>query len=619
MKKADSIRLEKRLLPGICGIIFLIAVNAVRGVKKVPLSGENRFTPCTRPGMNRSAAPAEEKPVEVYEFSIGNDNDEMFVLASNDNRVGTILAVAEGSLEGTSEEFTELIHAYLQDYVNLVIFEYNSITDEEMTDVLKKTDQELPEDARAVFTSLFNEGFTYHKSVNDFTAVKEPLLTTAWGQGSKGISVAGGYAYNNYVKYSRRDQSGNISLDLVTGCVPTAIAQIVTYHGFMNYYKSLVYNYKPAAFNQNALNISFLGIWNGGEYNFSALKTYKYIKNSYSIPGSGTEADPFELSKGLWSEGTLSAGSAEHWYKFSVVAGRTYSVWWNDRYQGNGAYSGDIAVSARYMNQPMYYFGGTDTGVDSGWNVPQSFTASSSGYAYVRVIPYNRSGTYTGSYGITYTDDYQRPGNTINKTVTAEITGNVGALMYHIGLLAKAKYTSEGTFASFNDAKSAFEYMGYTVTHYNDYFPTFQGGTIDDLGFSVYADVNTLPHVKGALNNNNPVYAAGYRLDPIGGKKGHAWVIDGLGNMSYYCEYFTDEGYPLNSYGVFGVNIPIRNYTMVHCNMGWNGTANGWYIYGMFDTTRMLDFSLEGYENIPDSRNYDYSINTGIIVLQKPW
>lgn len=60
-----------------------------------------------------------------------------------------------------------------------------------------------------------------------------------------------------------------------------------------------------------------------------------------------------------------------------------------------------------------------------------------------------------------------------------------------------------------------------------------------------------------SLNNNYPVFigALSSRLD------GHSWVIDGYSRLSKYSHYHT------------------------HCNMGWeNGSCNGWYYYGMFNT-----------------------------------
>ena len=57
------------------------------------------------------------------------------------------------------------------------------------------------------------------------------------------------------------------------------------------------------------------------------------IKYNASILPSGAEINA--LAVNIWADGSISSGG-EAWYSFSVTAGGTYYVWWNDSKQGNG-------------------------------------------------------------------------------------------------------------------------------------------------------------------------------------------------------------------------------------------------------------------------------------------
>ena len=599
------------------------SANSVRSVKMVPLSGKNKFTSYARSGAGRSAVPTEEEPVEVYEFSIGStdDDNEMFVLASNDIRIGNILALAEGSLQSTSEEFTELIYSYLQNYISMVIFEYESITEEEIVEAVEKVIQEQPENARKIYSTP--NGYYYSSSRNDFTPIRGPLLATAWGQGDSYFGIAGSYSYNNYIQFLYAKDP------YYTGCVPTAIAQIVTYYNYMDYSNSDVNKYKPKQFYEI---FPYLGIWNSEQYDFNLLKNYRVIKNEYTtVAGNGTMGSPYELPADLWFNGTLNTGVSEQWYSFPVIAGERYYIYWNDRFQGNGTKTGDVAVSIRYSDQTNFAYGGTNTTIDSGWNTSQSFIAKYDSTIYVRVRPYNNSSNNYGSYSIVYTQINKRP---VNSIITPNVIGNVGALMYHIGRLADATYGPNTTSSNMTKAITAFEKMGYTVPYYNQYDASDFTGTLG-TSFTLNIDTNALNKVKEALNSYRPVYARGVGLYK---GVGHAWVIDGYGTMSYYYDYFVEQDCRDN--GCSNGDIPeLKNFingilvhnhatiiggvldyqTMVHCNMGWDGIANGWYLFGMFDTQKQYDLTREGYAPSSHWSYFDnFSVNTGIMIPQKP-
>jgi uncharacterized repeat protein (TIGR02543 family) len=117
------------------------------------------------------------------------------------------------------------------------------------------------------------------------------------------------------------------------------------------------------------------------------------------------------LAADVWENSSIAytSGMYGDWYALSVVSGTTYYIWWNDRGQGNGSKTGDIAVGARYEDATAFLWGGTAAAIDSGWATPQSFTASQSGTVFIRVYPQNGNAASAGTYGIAYNTSGTRP------------------------------------------------------------------------------------------------------------------------------------------------------------------------------------------------------------------
>jgi hypothetical protein len=139
-----------------------------------------------------------------------------------------------------------------------------------------------------------------------------------------------------------------------------------------------------------------------GSLTVTVAKTgYDITDSSKTVNISGNAKS---LTAGQWTDGNLTAGSSVDWYSFTATAGTTYRIWWNDKYQGPDPKNkdGDVVVSAWSANGTNI-FGGSSTngGEDSGWDTAQEFTAT--GTVYVKVMPYNASDSYKGSYGIVFT------------------------------------------------------------------------------------------------------------------------------------------------------------------------------------------------------------------------
>jgi len=120
--------------------------------------------------------------------------------------------------------------------------------------------------------------------------------------------------------------------------------------------------------------------------------------------GSGTEASPRILTSGTSHSGTVTLNGF-YWYAFPVTQGTTYRIWWNDSYQGNSTKTADVIVGARYAGGNIIFGGSgttwsTGTSVDSGYNTPQTFTATQTGNVYIRVRGYS-----AGTFSIAFTAD----------------------------------------------------------------------------------------------------------------------------------------------------------------------------------------------------------------------
>ncbi len=106
-------------------------------------------------------------------------------------------------------------------------------------------------------------------------------------------------------------------------------------------------------------------------------------------------------------------------------------------------------------------------------------------------------------------------------------------------------------------------------------FPTLAKFAMTSFGYrGVYMErrYNTDKIIR-MLNKNNPVFVAGIS----GWKDGHAWVVDGYITRFRKIEIRknSDDGEIDSSWS--------ENETLVHCNFGWRGFCNGYYLTKLFD------------------------------------
>lgn len=111
--------------------------------------------------------------------------------------------------------------------------------------------------------------------------------------------------------------------------------------------------------------------------------------NPYTFTITGTVVEE-SLTLGAWTPGNISPGQVKT-YSFPTNPGAVYSIAWDDSYQGSGAYTGDIKVTACWQDNSTAYFSNVNSGYTSG----QTITAQGS-IVYLKVAGYdtNSNGSF---------------------------------------------------------------------------------------------------------------------------------------------------------------------------------------------------------------------------------
>lgn len=145
---------------------------------------------------------------------------------------------------------------------------------------------------------------------------------------------------------------------------------------------------------------------------------------------------------------------------------------------------------------------------------------------------------------------------------------SVSWLIADIGDLVSMDYGLSGSGAYSSECPGAFHKMGYTC------------GSLSDCSFS---------KVAGSLNNMQPVYMCGKNTV---NSKGHAWVVDG-----YRIQYDTHAYYAADDLRLLDrTRTPEKNY--VHCNWGWDGYCNGYYLYNALESSGYVDYDFNYSKNL---------------------
>ena len=126
----------------------------------------------------------------------------------------------------------------------------------------------------------------------------------------------------------------------------------------------------------------------------------------------------------------------------------------------------------------------------------------------------------------------------------------------------------------------------------------------DAVGYNYQKNDSLTADVIESLKLDQPVLFRGTRYEYENGDTiahGHVWVVDGSlwGNVRKLVGY--SHGLPKYKY-IF-VNL-------VHCNWGWDGRNNGFFVIGAFDKKYIQNYELEEGHRAYNSNNKTYTYIT---------
>ena len=157
---------------------------------------------------------------------------------------------------------------------------------------------------------------------------------------------------------------------------------------------------------------------------------------------------------------------------------------------------------------------------------------------------------------------------------------NIAWFMAYLGHKMDAEYKTNETSAK---SSKAIEWLNT--------YGNLNASTLKDYNFN---------NIKEALDNGNLAYANGYKKKntflgiTTGYSGGHAWVYDGYLTMKM--KYI-------------GIEIDYSKY--LHCNWGWNGSKNGYYLSKVFNTSNA--YIEDEPDDYNEGRHYKYKLQYSII------
>lgn len=138
------------------------------------------------------------------------------------------------------------------------------------------------------------------------------------------------------------------------------------------------------------------------EFEFSISPDGKtlFLNNTWYGSNTFTKINPINLAEKRWVNGSLTSTSSAVAYTFNAIRGRTYYIWTNDGYDGDGSKSLDTVFTVFDEN-------GDYDDDDDCWTVPHEFTASTNGRVTIVVTACDQG--KIGTFAIAYSTSRTRP------------------------------------------------------------------------------------------------------------------------------------------------------------------------------------------------------------------
>lgn len=188
--------------------------------------------------------------------------------------------------------------------------------------------------------------------------------------------------------------------------------------------------------------------------------------------------------------------------------------------------------------------------------------------------------TYNG-----YTVDWAQLKTNFNSTVGLK---SAAALLRGVGVSCDSWYFYQGTFTFPNKATSYMRFIGYNNAHSRNY---------------------SFSRVTEMIDKGCPLII--YGVPGINIFNSHAWNIDGY---KVKVKTTTTRTYVGNS--LQNETTRTESLQMVHCDFGWEGAYNGYYVSGVFDSRdSRTEFDSNAYNQ---SKKRKYNTLMKVITYDKP-
>jgi fibronectin type 3 domain-containing protein len=252
---------------------------------------------------------------------------------------------------------------------------------------------------------------------------------------------------------------------------------------------------------------------------------YYYKVAAYNGIGGSSQsgyvfaAPLFILSDNIWQDGNLLLYGTQY-CRFSVTAGNVYNVFWNDSNQGNSSKSLNIKVSA-------YYDGGLSifSDVDGAYTTPENFTASISGYVWLRVVGWSSGNS--GTYAVKYVQSVASPDGLTaaaasSDSITVSWNAVAGAAGYRI-------YRNTSVYGTFTQVGGNINAASYTDTVLNPqttyYYKVTAYNANTESAQSPYVSAQIAPDAPTILMANSMISGGSVSItlswDAIAGATGY--------------------------------------------------------------------------------------------------
>ena len=204
----------------------VLSASSIAEVRNITVTVEDGFSSVTADKRTEGTV-QETSEIPFYVFDLSNGAEQNgFALTCGDARIGSLIAVTEqGSFDDPDNPFLAVFYSALENYIYRTIEEYNSITDGDIAQAERRAGRRAGTARVLEDENLAPEGW-YETDI-----FVEPLtIATQWNQNALGYLVYPPQWVSPYNQIINK-MAGNSDENLwPSGCVATAIAQIMAYH-----------------------------------------------------------------------------------------------------------------------------------------------------------------------------------------------------------------------------------------------------------------------------------------------------------------------------------------------------------------------------------------------------